>query len=255
MNNNNVERERKSGGIFLYAIIIITAIIQFLLSAIICFAPAFVMSAIFKLVDNRMKGVQVVKKQENWVLFWSTICQITMYSAGWLTFKKVAFVKGSFTLTGSFTRISNFNTWDTFYYMMMFLAIPCLAFYLIKVSDYFRDSECEEPVYYIENKKNLIRMFLITTIGYPLAFVYYGARANKISWLFSGLVYLAGPFTGFAILGKFHLGAPFIGATTGFAAIMWIIAMIHTYRIRNEYLEKTGQSTGVYVVESNRKVA
>ncbi len=93
-----------------------------------------------------------------------------------------------------------------------------------------------------QQKKDRISLVLLFTPLYWASFMYMGITAGKKRWVLMGLLYfipeLMSLMLGFSILGLLFLNYPMYKMFVVIFIIFWILAIIHGFVIRNEFLTR-----------------
>ena len=94
----------------------------------------------------------------------------------------------------------------------------------------------------LKHKKDYVSLILLFTPIYWASFIYMGISSNRRLWTLSGLLYLIPTLLClmlyFQILGYLFLQYPMFGLFNVIFIIFWILAIIHGFVIRNEFLTR-----------------
>ena len=237
MNTKNNEKNKTEVAL-IYILMIFMAIFYILLSLVICFLPAALALYLFSKNHNKLQQYGIDKNidQEIWTSVWSAFAQISLYIAGCITFYKISHTNDKSNFSNLLIRISEFQSLKSAYAILLFVFLPCLAFYVMQIGDFFKDQyegetvKCTKKQYYI---------MMIGTLFYP-AIIDFGIKAKKLSWIISGIIY-ATP----VIILKSLPGTGIVTSqdklTVLSIAVMWVISLFHTHAIRNEYYRYLSQ--------------
>lgn len=253
MNTPNKNNGATGIGVAVVAGVII--LFYILISLVACFGPGILTSYLFKKMDAKLKtyGIEDNTEQEVFVSSYSALCQVSIYIAGSITFYRLITIKGQFDFIGIADRLATFKPWQPAYLILLFVFIPSLLAYVIKIGDHFKDRNGGEFVVAVNAKNYYKKMLTLSAILFPVSFLFYGIRAKKISWMVCGVIYSIPVAIMYFIYNQVpHDSFQFF--VTGLSIFsMWVASIAHTYVIREEYQDRIGSVDAVHVM--NKRAA